>query len=115
MFTTTLAPKVGAGPMDIGAVALGLVRRTAGTVLIGGARYAELRRPARTADAMPEAAGFRPGRRPRGHLRVLAGALEPGRRTGEVLPQLGGGLVLLGYAAPFAGAAALAPLGRDVT
>jgi ABC-2 type transport system ATP-binding protein len=80
----------GSGKTTTLRVALGLVRPSAGTVLIGGARYAELRRPRRTAGAMLEATGFHPGRRARDHLRVLAAAAGvPERRVGEVLAEVG--------------------------
>jgi len=80
----------GSGKTTTLRVALGLVRPSAGTVLIGGARYAELRRPRRTAGAMLEATGFHPGQRARDHLRVLAAAAGvPDRRVGEVLAEVG--------------------------
>src|ERR1700729_4443150 len=69
---------------------LGLVRPTAGTVLIGGLAYRNLPRPRRIVGAMLEATGFHPGRRARDHLRVLAAAAGlPDRRVDEVLDQVG--------------------------
>ena len=69
--------------------ALGLVRPTGGTALIGGVPYARLERPRRAVGAMLEATGFHPGRRARDHLRVLAAAADvPDRRVDEVLDQV---------------------------
>lgn len=69
---------------------LGLVQPSAGEALIGGVRYASLRRPRRSVGAMLEATGFHPGRRARDHLRVIA-ATEgiSARRVDEVLGQVG--------------------------
>jgi ABC-2 type transport system ATP-binding protein len=80
----------GSGKTTTMRVALGLVRPTAGTVLIGGVPYAGLPSPRRTVGAMLEATGFHPGRRARDHLRVLAAAAGvPDRRVGEVLAEVG--------------------------
>src|SRR6202042_609484 len=69
---------------------LGLVRPTAGTVLIGGLAYRNLPRPRRIVGAMLEATGFHPGRRARDHLRVLAAAADVAdQRVDEVLDQVG--------------------------
>ena len=86
---------------------LGLVRPTSGQALIGGVSYQRLAQPRRQVGALLEATSFHPGRRARDHLRV--------RSTAHLLPQWGGGVVLLGYAAAFAVAAVLTTLNRDVT
>jgi ABC-2 type transport system ATP-binding protein len=65
---------------------LGLVRPTAGQVLIGGRRYTDLPDPLRTVGAALEATGFHPGRTARDHLRVQAvSAGLPSERVGQVL------------------------------
>ena len=85
MVTGLLGPN-GSGKTTTLRIALGLVRATAGEVLIGGVRYASLDRPRRVVGAMLESTGFHPGRRARDHLRVLAAADEiPDRRVDEVL------------------------------
>jgi ABC-2 type transport system ATP-binding protein len=87
--TGLLGPN-GSGKTTTLRAALGLVRPTSGTVLIGGVPYARLERPRRAVGAMLEASGFHPGRRARDHLRVLAAAAEvPVRRVDEVLDQVG--------------------------
>jgi ABC-2 type transport system ATP-binding protein len=71
-------------------VALGLVRPTAGTALIGGVRYAGLTWPRRSVGAVLDTAGYHPGRSARDHLRLLAAASGlPARRADEVLGQVG--------------------------
>ena len=87
--TGLLGPN-GSGKTTTLRAALGLVRPTGGTALIGGVPYARLERPRRAVGAMLEATGFHPGRRARDHLRVLAAAAEvPDRRVDEVLDQVG--------------------------
>jgi ABC-2 type transport system ATP-binding protein len=87
--TGLLGPN-GSGKTTTLRVALGLVRPTSGTALIGGVPYDRLDRPRRAVGAMLEATGFHPGRRARDHLRVLAAAAEvPDRRVDEVLDQVG--------------------------
>jgi ABC-2 type transport system ATP-binding protein len=82
----------GSGKTTTLRVALGLIRPSAGEVLIGGVPYRRLTQPRRRVGALLDAAGFHPGRRARDHLRVLAApAAVPDRRVDEVL-----GLVDLG-------------------
>jgi ABC-2 type transport system ATP-binding protein len=82
----------GSGKTTTLRVALGLIRPSAGEVLIGGVPYRRLAQPRRRVGALLETAGFHPGRRARDHLRVLAApAGAPDRRVDEVL-----GLVDLG-------------------
>jgi ABC-2 type transport system ATP-binding protein len=76
----------GSGKTTTLRVALGLIRPSAGEVLIGGVPYRRLAQPRRRVGALLEAAGFHPGRRARDHLRVLAApAGLPDRRVDEVL------------------------------
>lgn len=87
--TGLLGPN-GSGKTTTLRAALGLVKPTAGTVLIGGLAYRNLPTPRRAVGAMLEATGFHPGRRARGHLRVLAAAAGlPDRRVDEVLDLVG--------------------------
>src|SRR5690349_9497102 len=76
----------GSGKTTTLRAALGLIRPTAGEVLIGGVPYRQLAEPRRRVGALLEAAGFHPGRRARHHLAVLAASCHvPGRRVDEVL------------------------------
>jgi ABC-2 type transport system ATP-binding protein len=87
--TALLGPN-GSGKTTTLRVALGLVRPTAGTALIGGLPYASLSHPRRCVGAVLDAGGLHPGRRARDHLRVLAAAAGvPARRADEVLGQVG--------------------------
>ena len=87
---TGLLGPTGSGKTTTLRATLGLVRPTAGTVLIGGLAYRNLPRPRRIVGAMLEATGFHPGRRARDHLRVLAAAADvPDQRVDEVLDQVG--------------------------
>jgi len=80
----------GAGKTTTLRMALGLVRPSAGEVLIGGRPYARLDSPRRTVGAVLEATGFHPGRRGRDHLRILAAvARVPAGRVDEVLDLVG--------------------------
>jgi ABC-2 type transport system ATP-binding protein len=79
----------GAGKTTTLRIALGLVRPTAGEVLIGGHRYVDLPDPRRTVGAVLEATGFHPGRTGRDHLRILGRVAGVNRgRVAEVLEQV---------------------------
>jgi ABC-2 type transport system ATP-binding protein len=80
----------GAGKTTTLRMLLGLVRPTAGSALIDGVPYHQLRRPARHVGAVLEAMGFHPGRSARDHLRVLARPDHiPASRIDEVLDEVG--------------------------
>jgi ABC-2 type transport system ATP-binding protein len=80
----------GAGKTTTLRILLGLVRPTAGTALIDGRRYADLRQPRRVVGALLEASGFHPGRSGRDHLRILATLSGlPAARVDGVLDQVG--------------------------
>ena len=79
----------GSGKTTTLRMALGLIRPTGGTALIGGVPYAQLAHPRRQVGALLESTGFHPGRRARDHLRVLAAPERiPDRRVDEVLAQV---------------------------
>jgi ABC-2 type transport system ATP-binding protein len=80
----------GAGKTTTLRMLLGLVSPTAGSALIGGRRYADLRAPRQAVGAVLEATGFHPGRTGRDHLRVLAEASGiPAARVAAVLGRVG--------------------------
>jgi ABC-2 type transport system ATP-binding protein len=80
----------GAGKTTTLRILLGLVRATAGTATIEGARYADLDAPGRTVGAVLEQGRFHPGRRGRDHLRVVARAIGVGEeRIDELLKLVG--------------------------
>jgi ABC-2 type transport system ATP-binding protein len=80
----------GSGKTTTLRMALGLVRPTAGQVLIGGVPYGQLAQPRRSVGALLDVAGFHPGRRARDHLRVLAAAASlPDARVEDILDQVG--------------------------
>jgi len=80
----------GAGKTTTLRTLLGLIKPTAGTALINGQRYRDLRSPTAEVGALLEASGFHPGRTARNHLRTVA-AVEglPDRRVDEVLELVG--------------------------
>src|SRR5579875_1571818 len=115
---------------------LSLIRPSAGEALIGGIRYGELSRPRHQVGAVLESPLVPAIRSEFGKIATIRSpalllaaatlrwlpftASEALDQTnisapGSLLPQWGGGLVLLGYAAVFAAAAMLVTLGRDVT
>ncbi|WP_049573552.1 ABC transporter ATP-binding protein [Streptomyces sp. SBT349] len=80
----------GAGKSTTMRVILGLDRPDAGTALVGGVPYRELRAPLCEVGAMLEASAVHPARRARDHLLWMAhaGGL-PARRVDEVLDLVG--------------------------
>ena len=68
---------------------LGLDRPNAGTALINGQRYRDLRDPLRTVGALLEAKTVHPGRTARNHLLFLAQTQGLPRRVDEVLALVG--------------------------
>lgn len=80
----------GAGKTTTLRMLLGLERPTSGTATIGGARYADLRSPARVIGAMLEDPGFRPRRTVERHLILAAKANDiPLSRVGELIAFVG--------------------------
>ncbi|GAA0232920.1 ABC transporter ATP-binding protein [Cryptosporangium japonicum] len=80
----------GAGKSTTMRVILGLDAPDAGTALIGGRRYRDLRRPLRTLGSLLDAAAFHPGRSARNHLLWLAHSQGLGAaRVDEVLALTG--------------------------
>ncbi|AHI02090.1 ABC transporter ATP-binding protein [Kutzneria viridogrisea] len=80
----------GAGKSTTMRMILGLDRPTAGSVLIDGKPYQELRHPLRTVGALLDAKWVHPNRSARNHLRWMAAASGlPAGRVDEVLDQVG--------------------------
>src|SRR5256885_5733053 len=76
----------GAGKTTTLRMLLNLVRPTAGTATIGGARYADLHDPLRSVGAILEASGAHRGRSGRNHLRTICAAAGlPDSRADAVL------------------------------
>ena len=77
----------GAGKSTTMRVILGLDAADAGSALIGGGRYAELRQPLSHAGALLDAGALQPSRTGRNHLLWLAHSQGLGaRRVDEVSP-----------------------------
>lgn len=80
----------GAGKSTTMRMILGLDRPTAGTALIGGVPYRQLKRPLRTVGALLDARWVHPNRSARAHLRWLAASNGlPNSRVEEVLALVG--------------------------
>ncbi|MFC4912039.1 ATP-binding cassette domain-containing protein [Actinomadura gamaensis] len=80
----------GAGKSTTMRMVLGLDRPTAGTALVNGRPYAELRHPLREVGALLDAKAVHPGRSVRAHLLAAARSNGiPGRRVDEVLELVG--------------------------
>jgi len=80
----------GAGKSTTMRMITALDRPDAGSALIGGRRYADLRWPLREVGAIVEAKSFQPGRSARAHLTALAASNQiPGRRVDDVLALTG--------------------------
>lgn len=79
----------GAGKSTTLRMLLGLITASEGSATIDGVRYADLDEPFRRVGAMLETDAFHPGRRARGHLRVLATAAGlPARRVDAGLEEV---------------------------
>ncbi|GGK63987.1 multidrug ABC transporter ATP-binding protein [Planomonospora parontospora subsp. parontospora] len=80
----------GAGKSTTMRMILGLDRPTAGTALVGGVPYHEIRHPLRTVGALLDARAVHPGRSCRAHLLALARSNGiAGSRVEEVLEAVG--------------------------
>ena len=80
----------GAGKSTTMRMILGLDRPTAGTALVQGRRYADLKYPLRTVGALLDARAVHPGRSVRAHLWAQAGSNKiPKRRVAEVIGLVG--------------------------
>jgi ABC-2 type transport system ATP-binding protein len=94
----------GSGKSTTMKIMLDLAAPDRGRATIGGSRYRDLPRPARTVGAIVESDAFHPGRSGRNHLRILAEATGIARpRVDEILEQVG----LAGAAGRRAGAYSL--------
>lgn len=80
----------GAGKSTTMRMMVGLTRPDTGEVRFGGARYRDLRRPARTVGAVLDPRCMHPGRTARNHLRAMAALSEiPVERVEQVLDDVG--------------------------
>ncbi|MEU3850959.1 ATP-binding cassette domain-containing protein [Streptomyces sp. NPDC029554] len=80
----------GAGKSTTMRLVLGLDRPTAGTAMLGGRAYRDLREPLRHVGALLDAQAAHGSRTARDHLRILAASNRiPDRRVGEVLQETG--------------------------
>ncbi|MEQ4725780.1 ATP-binding cassette domain-containing protein [Nonomuraea sp. B19D2] len=80
----------GAGKSTTMRLILGLDRPTAGTALVGGMPYHQIRNPLRVVGALLDARALHPGRSGHAHLLALARANGiPRRRVSEVLERVG--------------------------
>ncbi|RSS45651.1 ABC transporter ATP-binding protein [Streptomyces sp. WAC08241] len=87
--TAFLGPN-GAGKSTTLRMVLGLGTPDAGSALVHGVRYAELRDPLRSVGALLDASACHPARSPRAHLSWLARTHRiPGARVDEVLDLVG--------------------------
>jgi ABC-2 type transport system ATP-binding protein len=85
----------GAGKSTTMRVILGLDAADAGTALIGGRRYHELRHPLSQVGSLLDAAALQPSRTARNHLLWLAHSQGlPARRVDEIVEQAGLGSVI---------------------
>ncbi|GAA0405046.1 ATP-binding cassette domain-containing protein [Microbispora corallina] len=80
----------GAGKSTTMRVILGLDRPTAGTALIGGRRYGEMRHPLREVGALLDATAVQGGRTPLGHLGWIARSNRIGRERVAAVLELAG-------------------------
>ena len=96
--TVTIQPGVvtgflgpnGSGKSTTMRMILGLDAPGHGEALIGGVRYADLKRPLQTVGALLDAGAFHPGRSGRAHLSALAASNDlPGSRVEHVLRVVG--------------------------
>ena len=89
LVTGFLGPN-GAGKSTTMRMLLGLDRPTAGTALVNGVRYDQLRRPLSEVGAVLDARSAHPGRSVEKHLLAMARSNGlPGRRVGQVLERVG--------------------------
>ena len=89
LVTGFLGPN-GAGKSTTMRMIVGLDRPTAGTVTVGGKRYAELKAPLREIGVLLDAKAVHTGRTAENHLLALAATHDiPRRRVGEVIALTG--------------------------